>query len=64
MKAKLILINWCLSFCGLCIDTEAAPLWAALIAVGWFILSSLLLKYAGKKGWLKEIVKRYQLDEL
>jgi hypothetical protein len=64
MKAKLILINWCLSFCGLCIDTDHSPLWAVLIAVGWFFLSSLLLKYADKKGWMNEIVKRYKLDEL
>lgn len=64
MKAKLILINWCLSFFGLCIDMEHSPLWAVLIAVGWFFISSLLLKYADKKGWMNEIVKRYKLDEL
>ena len=64
MKAKIILINWCLSFIGLCIDTEQSPLWAVLVAVGWFCLSSLLLKYADKKGWLNNIVKRYKLDEL
>jgi hypothetical protein len=64
MKAKLILINWCLSFTGLCIDAEHSPLRAVLIAVTWFLLSSLLLRYAGKKGWMNEIVKHYKLDEL
>lgn len=64
MKAKIILINWCLSFTGLCIDAEQSPLWAVLVAVAWFALSSLLLKHADKKGWLKEIVKHYKLDEL
>jgi len=62
MKAKLILVNWCLSFFGLCIDTEHSPLWAVLIMVGWFCLSTLLLKYADKKGWMNEIVKRFKMD--
>lgn len=64
MKAKIILINWCLSFVGLSIDTERSPLWAVLVMVAWFFLSSFLLKYADKKGWMNEIVKRYKLDEL
>jgi len=64
MKAKLILINWCLSFCGLSIDTERSPLWAVLIMVAWFVAATLLLKNADKHGWMNEIVKRYKLDEL
>jgi hypothetical protein len=64
MKAKLILFNWCLSFLGLSIDTERSPLWAVLIMVGYFVLSTLLLKYADKKGWMNEIVERYKLNEL
>mgnify|MGYP005972873829 CR=1 FL=1 len=55
MKAKIILINWCLSFVGLSIDTECSPLWAVLVMVAWFFLSSLLLKYADKKGWMNNI---------
>lgn len=55
MKAKIILINWCLSFVGLSIDTERSPLWAVLVMVAWFFLSSLLLKYADKKGWMNNI---------
>lgn len=50
MKAKIILINWCLSFVGLSIDTERSPLWAVLVMVAWFFLSSFLLKYADKKA--------------
>jgi hypothetical protein len=64
MKAKIILVNWCLSFFGLCIDTERSPLWAVLLMVAWFVGSSLLLKYADKRGWMNEIIKRYKLDEL
>jgi hypothetical protein len=64
MKAKLIVLNWCLSLCGLSIDTEHSPLWAVLIMVGWFMLSTLLLKYADKRGWMNKLVKRYTLDEL
>jgi hypothetical protein len=54
MKAKLILINWCFSLCGLCIDTERSPLWAVLLMVAWFAGSSLLLKYADKHSWMEK----------
>jgi hypothetical protein len=64
MKAKLILINWCLSLCGLCMDTERSPLWAVLLMVAWFAGSTLLLNYADRRGWMNGIVKRYKLDEL
>jgi len=64
MKAKLICINWMLSFCGLSIDTEHSPLRAVLLIVAWFTGSTFLLWYAGKRGWMDEIIKRYKLDEL
>jgi hypothetical protein len=54
MKAKLILINWGLSLCGLCIDTEQSPLWVVLLMVAWFAGSSLLLNYADKHGWMEK----------
>lgn len=57
MKSKLILINWALSFTGLCIDTEWSPLWAVLLIVVWFAVSTLLLKWAGRQGWMDNIVK-------
>ena len=63
MKAKLIAINWVLSFMGLCVDTEQSPLWAVLLMYGWFAGSSLLLKYADKRGWMNDIVKHYKMDE-
>ena len=64
MKAKLILINWALSFMGLYIDMERSPLWAVMVAVSWFVGSTLLLKYADKRGWMDCIIKRYKLNEL
>ena len=57
MKAKLILINWALSFMGLCVDTEKSPLWAVLVMFSWFAVSSLLLIYADKHGWMDNIRK-------
>jgi hypothetical protein len=65
MKAKLILLNWVLSLCTVgCVAVEDSPLWAVLLLLAWFALSSLLLKYADRRGWMTEIVKRYKLDEL
>jgi hypothetical protein len=63
MKAYLILINWILSFCGLCIDAENSPLWAVLIMAAWFVASCFLLRWADKRGWMKNIVERFKLDE-
>jgi hypothetical protein len=42
----IIFINWLLSFCSLCIDTERSPLWASAACVAWFALSSYLLRFA------------------
>ena len=58
MKAKLILINWALSFIGLSIDTEHSLLWAVLTVAAWFLGSTLLFKYASERGWLDDIQKR------
>jgi hypothetical protein len=46
MKSLLIILNWLLSLCGLCIDTERSPLWAALVCGGWFVVACLLMRYA------------------
>lgn len=56
MKAKLICYNWCLSFFGLSIDPDKSSFWLVLIMIIWFCASSLLLRYADKKGWLKKII--------
>jgi hypothetical protein len=50
MKAKLILINWVLSFAGLWF---VEPFWATMCGAGWFILSCWLLIIADRKGWMK-----------
>lgn len=52
MKAILVLINFLLSFAALSIDTERSPIWAVLLVVAWFVISTLLIRYAFRKGWL------------
>jgi hypothetical protein len=63
MKAKIILINWVISFMGLCVDTERSPLWAVLLCVGYFFGSCLLLKYADRKGCMDEIMNKLKLED-
>ena len=46
MKSLLIILNWLLSVCGLCIDTERSPLWAVLVCVAWFVVACWLMRYA------------------
>jgi hypothetical protein len=53
VRAILVGMNWCLSLLGLlsgCAET-AFP-WVFGLALGYFGLSTLLLKYADKKGWM------------
>jgi len=64
MKAAFIVINWALSFMGLTIDTDTAPAWAILIAIAWPAFSTLLLRYANRRGWMDKFVKRFKIDEL
>ncbi|MDR1370914.1 MAG: hypothetical protein LBJ72_12455 [Dysgonamonadaceae bacterium] len=64
MKAKLILINWLLSFMSLSVDMERSPLWAVILIVTWFVCLCLLLKDADKKGWMNKILKQLKIDEL
>jgi len=61
MKAKLISIN---VICSLMSLTTTGPLWLVMICVCWFALSVALLNWADRKGWMDEIMKRYNLDEL
>lgn len=60
MKTKLILINWILSFMGLSIDTENSSLIAVMIVFLWFMVSTLLLVRAQKRGDLKRFEKTKQ----
>jgi len=65
MKAKLTLINWLLSFMAVgCLDMDHPSLVGIFVIIAWFAGSTLLLRYADKRGWMKEITKRYKLDEL
>lgn len=64
MKAKIILVNWGLSLCGLgCVDTERSAMWAVMAILGWFVASTLFLRYADRRGWMDKVVRRYKLDE-
>lgn len=64
MKAKLIFINWMLSFFSLCIDTERSSFIAVVIVIVWFTISSLLFIRAQRRGDFREIEKRFKIDEL
>lgn len=64
MRAKLIYINWCFGFLGLFIDSEQSPLWAVAVGFIWFVAASSLLIYADRKGWMKEFIKQFKIDEL
>jgi hypothetical protein len=63
LKAKVaISINWCLSFFGLCVDTEG-PWEGVALMYGWFLVSSVLV-IGLDRGWLERVVKRFKTDEL
>ena len=64
MKAKAILINWCLSFAALSIDTERSSFAAVCIIFAWFALSSVLFIKAQRRGAFRDIEKRFKIDEL
>ena len=64
MKVKLILINFIVSWFGLSIDTEYSPLWACLVAVVWFLVSSILFLRAARRGDFRNIEKRFKINEL
>ena len=55
MKGKLVLINWLISFMSMTIDTEQVQMWVSLTTLGYFVASSLLLKVAESRGWLRKI---------
>lgn len=59
MKAKLILLNFILSWFGLAIDTEHSPLWTCLIVIAWFIVSGVLFLHATRRDYFRDIEKRF-----
>ena len=64
MRGNIIGINWALSFIGLSVDTDQSASVAVGLMFGWFALSSLLLLYADRRGWMDRVVKRFKMDEL
>jgi hypothetical protein len=45
----ILTINWLLSMCSLCIDTERSPFWAVLACAAWFCVSAVLLRLSERK---------------
>lgn len=64
MKAYFILINWLLSFMALSVDTEKSSFAAVMLVFAWFAISSILLIRAQRRGTLRNIEKRFKIDEL
>lgn len=64
MKAKIILINWLLSFMSLSIDTEKSSFIAVMIVFAWFAISSIIFIRAQRRGAFRELEKRFKIDEL
>lgn len=64
MRAYIIVANWVLSFFGLGVEGANGSVWPTLVGFTWFILSTLILIRADKKGSLRKIEKRFKIDEL
>ncbi|MDR0560581.1 MAG: hypothetical protein LBG92_10450 [Prevotellaceae bacterium] len=58
MKSKIILINWALSFMGLCV---VSPLWAVLAGFAWFLCSCLLLICTQGREWFQRELRESKL---
>jgi hypothetical protein len=57
MKSLIIIINWLLSLCSLCIDTERSPMWAVLLCLVWFIVSCWATRYASPEDANRGLAK-------
>jgi len=65
MKAIVIVVNWLLSFMAIgSVDMDHSRMEGVLFVLAWFVGSSFLLRVADRRGWMDEIVKRFNLDEL
>ena len=64
MRAWIIVINWCLSFFGLGLESTNGSVVPTIVGLAWFGLSTLIMVRADKKGQLKRIEKRFKIDEL
>lgn len=57
MRAYIIIINWCLSFFGLGMESTDGGVLPTLVGFTWFALSTLILIRADKKGELEKVNK-------
>lgn len=64
MKATLIIINFALSFIGLCIDTSTGSIIPPLIGVAWFCSSCYILYRADKSGTMDRLKDIMKIDDL
>ncbi|HBX44447.1 MAG TPA: hypothetical protein DEG28_00940 [Porphyromonadaceae bacterium] len=64
MKAKIILVNFMLSFIGLSIDTENSPFWAGLVAIAWFLISGAILIRADRRGAMDNLKRKFKINDL
>lgn len=64
LKAVLILLNFALSFVGLCVDTAHGPIWTSIVGLAWFGGSCALLIRADKKGTMDNLKQLMGFDEL
>ena len=64
MKAYIILINWSLSFFGLGMENADGGMLWTVIGFCWFMISTLIVIIAQRKGVLNRIEKRFKIDQL
>lgn len=64
MKSILILINFVLSFLGLCIDTSTGSILPPIIGLVWFCLSCYILIRADKAGTMDKLKEKLNYDNL
>jgi hypothetical protein len=59
----LITGNWIISWLGFAVDTEKSTFEAVMIVLLYIALSWLLFIKIQRKGYLKEIEKRFKINE-
>ena len=64
MKAFCTLLNFALSFIGLCIDWNNGTIIIPLLGLAWFGTSCYLLYSADKSGTMDRVKEIMKIDEL
>lgn len=64
MKATLTLINFALSFLGLCVDTQNGSIIIPLLGWAWFCTSCYILYRADKSGTMDKVKEKFDFDNL